>query len=242
MQQTSKVKAKYLQRLTELIEIAEKLPTDSRQRVTSANMLDGHRTYTTDHFLRFKEFVEWRTGAASILDSVVPHSSIHRKAVDSFPGLSNELSTREYGISFLTSIRHDFENGFLENLVAEIDSEITAEYLVQAEELLQFSRPSDRGELAAAVVVGAVLEHGLKGLCQTLSPPEAIEISGKRLTLSSLIDTLKKRRVFNELTAKQLRAWADIRNAAAHGNSDEFNRHQVESMVTGVTEFLTRYT
>ena len=51
----------------------------------------------------------------------------------------------------------------------------------------------------------------------------------------------KKRKVFNELTAKQLRSWADIRNSAAHGKFEEFNRSQVESMVSGVLDFLARH-
>lgn len=236
----SKLKEIYLSRLDELIAEAEALPSDSRQRVTSVSF-DGHKKYTTDNFLKWAEFVQWRTSAASVLDVVVPPGSIHRKAVDGFPTLENKLHVREYGSSFLKAVRRDFDQGFFADIASEVDAEISAEYLSQAESLLEYSRPEDSGEVAAAVIAGAVLEHGLRAICSTIEPPEPIEVGGKLLTLSGLIEALKKRKVFNELTAKQLRGWAAIRNAAAHGNFDQFDRGQVDSMVRGVTDFLVRH-
>ncbi len=233
-------KQKYLRHLDELISQAESLPVDSR-RERVYTLYDGNETYRTVHFLIFTEFVQWRTSAASVLDVVVPRTSIHRKTVDDFPNLKNEPSYRDYGVAFLKSIRHDFEQGLFEDISSEIDAEISAEYLSQAEALLAHSRPNDRGEVAAAVITGAVLEHGLRMLCGKLEPKEPVESGGKALTLGGLIDALKKRAVFNELTAKQLRGWADIRNAAAHGKFDEFTRQQVEGMVAGVTGFLARH-
>ena len=44
--------------------------------------------------------------------------------------------------------------------------------------------------------------------------------------------------MFNEIQAKQLRAYAAIRNAAAHGEFTEFTRSQVETMVAGITQFI----
>lgn len=236
----SKIKERYISRLDELIVQGESLPTDSRQVVASVSMNRG-ATYRTEQFMKLTEFVEWRTSVSSILDVVVPHGSIHRKAVDGFPSLDNELETRDYGISFLKSVRYDFESGFFEDISSEIDAEISADYLNQAESLLSFSRPSDKGEVAAAVISGAVLEHGLRMLCNKLEPPEPTEVKKKNLSLGGLIEALKKRKAFNELTAKQLRSWADIRNSAAHGKFEEFNRSQVESMVSGVLDFLTRH-
>jgi uncharacterized protein YutE (UPF0331/DUF86 family) len=84
------------------------------------------------------------------------------------------------------------------------------------------------------------LEKTLRKLCLTHQPPIAITDSkGDAKTLNPLIDDLKKAGVFNELKAKQLRAWADIRNKAAHGESDQFQRRDVEQMVRGVNNFLT---
>jgi uncharacterized protein YutE (UPF0331/DUF86 family) len=59
--------------------------------------------------------------------------------------------------------------------------------------------------------------------------------------LNNLIDDLKKARVYNETKAKQLRAWADIRNRAGHGEFDQFDRKQVQAMITGVRDFLADF-
>jgi hypothetical protein len=68
-----------------------------------------------------------------------------------------------------------------------------------------------------------------------------VKSNGKLLTLNPLIDELRKVEVFNELKAKDLRAWTDIRNAAAHGKFDEFHRSDVERMIKGVADFLAMY-
>jgi hypothetical protein len=46
---------------------------------------------------------------------------------------------------------------------------------------------------------------------------------GDPKTSNPLIDDLKKAGVFNELKARQLRAWADIHNKAAHGEFGQFH-------------------
>jgi len=66
-----------------------------------------------------------------------------------------------------------------------------------------------------------------------IQPPEA----GNRFTCRFFL-FLKRS---NELKAKQLRAWADIRNAAAHGEFDKFKRADVEGMIRGVSDFLATY-
>lgn len=75
---------------------------------------------------------------------------------------------------------------------SEIGAEVSADYLNQAESLLSFSRPSDKGEVAAAVISGAVLEHGLRMLCNKLEPSEPTEVEQKNLSLGGLIEALKK--------------------------------------------------
>jgi hypothetical protein len=71
------------------------------------------------------------------------------------------------------------------------------------------------------------------------SPPIGLEkADGNPKMMNALIDELKKAGAFNEIRAKQLRGYADIRNAAAHGNFSEFTRAQVENMIQGVQSFL----
>ena len=77
-------------------------------------------------------------------------------------------------------------------------------------------------------------------MCGALEPPEPVHSAkGAPLAMMALIDALKKRVAFNEVQAKELRAWAGVRNSAAHGHFSEFTRAQVESMVSGVLRFVT---
>ena len=112
----------------------------------------------------------------------------------------------------------------------------------QAEQLLAEGQTGQYDHVPAAVLAGAVLEKGLRTLCGKQTPPIALTNSkGISLTLNPLIEELKKVGLFNELKAKQLRAWADIRNAAAHGEFDKFARTDVESMIKGVSDFLATH-
>jgi uncharacterized protein YutE (UPF0331/DUF86 family) len=79
-------------------------------------------------------------------------------------------------------------------------------------------------------------------MCQQQQPAISIvNENGKPLMLNALIEALKKRNIFNEVLAKQLRAWADIRNSAVHGDFDKFTRDQVGNMLTGIQNFLSNY-
>ncbi len=68
-----------------------------------------------------------------------------------------------------------------------------------------------------------------------------MKLNGQYKMMNALIDDLKKAGLYNELKAKRLRAWADIRNAAAHGEFDEFDRKDTEEMLKGVQNFLADY-
>ena len=46
---------------------------------------------------------------------------------------------------------------------------------------------------------------------------------------------------YNETKAKLLRAWAGIRNNAAHGEFEHFKRADVEVMIQGINNFLADY-
>jgi len=79
-------------------------------------------------------------------------------------------------------------------------------------------------------------------MCEQQVPPiPTLNAKGDHKTLNPLIEDLKKAGAYNESKAKQLRAWAAVRNHAAHGEFDEFNRTDVEQLLLGVTNFLADY-
>ena len=162
----------------------------------------------------------------------------------SLKSADEELISKEFliaKVAKLKAIKDDFEEGFLEDLSLQIEAEISADYMAQAEALLKEGKTGQYNYLPAAVLAGAVLEKYLRTLCGKQVPPIPTLKNSGELTLNPLVEELKKANVFNEVQAKQLRAWADIRNKAAHGKFDEFTRAEVELMIKGVHVFLATY-
>jgi hypothetical protein len=239
------LKSKYQHRFDELIAEGEGIHKDIRtehKTLRHAFHDDDSNVVRTTHYIDWPRFVEWRTKVSTLLYNVVPKSNVHYEAVNKFPMLSNEKDHLEYGISLLKAIKEDFENGMFESIADQLEAAILADYMTQAEQLLGESIAGKFDHIPAAVLAGAVLEKALRGLCQKCNPPvPIINDKNEPMRLNSLIDELKKANVFNELIAKQLRAWADIRNNAAHGDFDKFKRSDVDLMLKGINSFLSNY-
>lgn len=236
-----RLKEKLLTELDELVQTGEAIPMCQHSQSKVANFITGEVKRRDYNMASYPEFVEWRTSSIAILDQVVPSSSLLRKTVDSFHTLNNEPSKVEFAVAFLRSVRKELARGSLDSLALQIEAAVLTDYMTQAAGLLAQTR-EESTHIPAAVLAGASLERSLRTLCQALEPPEPV--TNERddfLGMGALIDALKKRQAFNELQAKQLRAWAAIRNSAAHGKYDEFSRHQVEQMIEGIDAFLAQH-
>ena len=231
---------KYAERLAELIRRGEAVSV-SRKTEMSENWVTGKTTSRVVETVDWPEFVQWRTNCTTLLDQLVPTSSAHRVTADGFKTIKNNRYSLQFGIQFLKAVSEDFDQGFFDDIGTQIEAEIAADYLGQAKTLVESELREQISSAPAAVLSGAVLEKCLRSMCEQLSPPEPTTLNnGKPLTLNPLIDALRKRGAFNELRAKHLRAWADIRNSAAHGRFEEFTTDEVKAMVRGIELFLTQ--
>ncbi len=52
---------------------------------------------------------------------------------------------------------------------------------------------------------------------------------------------LKKADVYDGLRQKQITAWMDLRNKAAHGDYQGYYEHQVRMFIDGVWDFMLKY-
>ena len=172
--------------------------------------------------------------------------------VNAISGLSSGLSTFEWiqrlsplvrqKVTVLEALRESYINELYDDLEALISSHVMTNLMEQAEALLGEGIQRQYSHLAAAVLCGAVLEDALRRLCQRQAPPIDIVTShGEKKTLEPLIQDLQRAKVFNKLVGDQLRAWAKIRNYAAHGEFSEFTREQVDLMLPGVKHFLAMH-
>ena len=94
----------------------------------------------------------------------------------------------------------------------------------------------------AAVVGGASLEGHLRQLCKKLD----IEITmsntkGIRPKKADSLNTeIAKVSGYSKLDQKNVTAWLDLRNKAAHGHYDTYTSEQVAIMLSGIRDFITR--
>jgi len=185
------------------------------------------------------EFFRLQTNSLSLLQLLSNRQSHIPKLIDDVRRLSASEVDRLYGM--VLGLKSDYEDGMLESLTHMVEAEITSDYLDQAEQLLAQTKKASLDHIPAAVLTGAILEDNIRRLCQRQNPAIPIKAGKNFKKLNTMIDDLKKAGVYNELKAKQLRAWADIRNAAAHGQFEQFNNNDVEQMLAGVRQFLTEY-
>jgi hypothetical protein len=227
------LQAKYLARFDELVQ---------RGHAIHASITTKQTPYSSSEVIDIEDLRQWETSYFCLLDLIIPRSSTQRKLLNQQEKSYSQKSALLKKIATLKAIREDFEQGFLEDIALQIEAEIAADYMEQAEGLMSEGQPGRFDHVPAAVLSGAVLEKTLRSLCSKQSPPIAItSAKGIRLTLNPLIEELKKGGIFNELKAKHLRSWADIRNAAAHGEFEKFNRSDVDRMIQGVSDFLATH-
>lgn len=186
--------------------------------------------------------LEWGTKCASVLMQILPSIHPRRKELPSFGAEYGSGVNAPKHLAFLKAIRDDFNTGFLDDLGTQIEAEIASDYMGQAEKLLQEGQSGKYDHVPAAVLTGAVLEKALRSLCASQNPRiPTTQPDGKPLTMGPLIIALRKANVFPQTVAAQLEAWSHIRNKAAHGEFDQFNRQQVELMIVGARQFLATH-
>ncbi|MFT6501533.1 MAG: hypothetical protein ACJASQ_001649 [Crocinitomicaceae bacterium] len=144
------------------------------------------------------------------------------------------------GVSILRSLKEDIDENWLFNFKQLVAAELFTDYLSMAEHLIEEGYKD-----AAAVMIGSTLESHLRQLCIkhkiniTFISTNEQEKPKKADVLNS---ELRKEQVYNALDQKQITAWLDLRNKAAHGQYDEYNIDQVRLMYSGVLSFISKTT
>ena len=138
-------------------------------------------------------------------------------------------------ISAVTGILSEFKKALESDLLDDVEdlmrAEVFKDFLEMAQHLLK------TGYIGPAVVlVGGVLENGLKKLAKKNSI--AFEENDG---IGPLNISLARAKVYTKLKQQQIQAWGAIRNSAAHGDKDEYNPDDVKYMLEGVRMFISEY-
>jgi hypothetical protein len=138
----------------------------------------------------------------------------------------------------LKTLRQSVAAGYLISIQELLHSNLFSDFLEMAEHLL-----NERYKDPAAVLIGGVLEEHLRKLCDKNSIDlEYIDSKGtlhpKKAEVMNM--DLANKGTYTKLDQKNVTAWLDLRNKAAHGVFSEYTEHQVELLLQSVRDFITR--
>ena len=140
----------------------------------------------------------------------------------------------EYLTGILAALRSDVDGDYLQSLAELIRADLFSDFLSMAEYLL------DGGyKEAAAVLIGGVLEEQLRSLAIKSGVPATV--GSRPIKVDQLNADLARANVYSVLYQKNVTAWLDLRNKAAHGKHAEYTKEQVVLMLQGVQDFAARF-
>lgn len=236
----TELREKYAGRINELVTEGEAIKSDATvvPGRASKNFATGQVRRASDSYrVDTTRFFKWKTNCISLLDAIVPQNHLHRNTIQTFQKHVTGYSNLGWAIGVLNGIGEDFDRNLLATSVAEIEYKISCDYLDEAKALLGSQGVSDSNITTAAVLTGIALERRLRRLWVETNPSGPRE-PDKTKPLGALIDELKRANSITETKAKQLRAWAGIRNQAAHGEGAQFGLNDLKHIIDGVKDFL----
>lgn len=171
-------------------------------------------------------YKEWATNVLNLLQRTFGENSVHyknfAKHYDGFAGWISDFDD-SYGI--FKAAREDYEQGYLFNIRTLAKAEVLADALTQAKELLASGYKDP-----ACILARVALESALKDLAVRYNVTE-----GK---LDRMNADLTKAGAYNMAKQKQITAWAEIGNKAAHGDWSDYTAQDAAAMVTGVESLV----
>lgn len=179
--------------------------------------------------------IEILTLLVSAIDRLAPENSHYYKSSHSV--LSNldinDCRAIPVLLGNLRALRTAYKGEFLQELREFVHADIFSDFLEMAQYLVE-----EGFKDAAAVLIGGVLEEHLRKLCDKHSIP--LEVDGHRKKANTMNSDLSNKGVYNKLDHKNITAWLDLRNKAAHAEYNHYTKEQVQLMHQGLREFISR--
>ena len=140
-------------------------------------------------------------------------------------------------IGVVIALQEDIRSGYMASFQEIVHGELFADFLEMAKYL-----QSEGFKDAAAVIAGGTIEAQLRQLC--IKNGIAVDIETPRGNEPKKADKmnadLAKENIYSKLDQKNITAWLDLRNKAAHGHYSEYTKEQVELLIAGIRDFITR--
>lgn len=159
--------------------------------------------------------------------------SVYRDQLKRGAGYANK-GRLPHNMSVAYTLRDDLNSGWTETVVELVHADTYSDYLEMADALL-----AKRYKDAAAVITGTSLEVHVRALCVKNGVTTAV--AGRSKKADTMNADLKKAGVYDGLQQKQITAWMDLRNKAAHGDYGDYDDTQVRLFIDGVQAFLMKH-
>lgn len=187
--------------------------------------LDGYRGATREVFSP-NDYPEWKTQVDAFLINFVGEQSPYYKNFRTYEEAHAGRVPAMLGV--LKAIREDYQNGVAHGL----------KYFVVAETLVTFLETSKRfvkegRNDAAAILLGCILEAGLRVICQ-----KRCVATDETDKLTTLKDKLSDARVLSPIQGKWVETAIKLRHYAVHREHDKYSNGDVEEMQKRVTDIL----
>ncbi|GHA63864.1 hypothetical protein GCM10010330_15830 [Streptomyces tendae] len=174
-----------------------------------------------------------RVGSA--INRVTAPNSIQRKQLEFYEDERETSFKLAEFVGVAEALRDDLKAGWTESFTEQVHADMHGDYLEMAGNLLSSGHKD-----AAAVIAGTALEVHVRSLC--VKHGVGIEDSnGSPKKATTMNADLKKADVYATLQEKQVTAWMDLRNQAAHGNYEKYNLSEVRVLIDGVRGFMLKY-
>jgi len=206
------------------------------------NVLATHTPRPPNDFRNFPTldtaiFMEWRTQTLSLLVNFLGKDHIYVNNFQEEIFKRGFISSVQAGQGILRAVKEDILGGYIQNFESLISANIFSDFLEMAGYLLDEDYKD-----AAAVIIGGTLEEHLRKLC--LKNSITIEITTDNKSKPKKADLMNadlvKTNVYQKSDQKNVIAWLDLRNKAAHGQYDSYTKEEVKIFLSGVRDFIIR--
>jgi len=137
-------------------------------------------------------------------------------------------------IGILRALKSDYEAGYIHSVYELIHADIFSDFLEMADYLL-----NEGYKDPAAVLAGGVLEEHLRKLCKK-NNIDIMKSKDEYKKAETLNAELYKEEVYTRLDNKNVTAWLDLRNDAAHGHYNKYTKNDVNLMLQGIKGFISK--
>lgn len=140
-------------------------------------------------------------------------------------------------IGIVRALKSDLEDGYLSSFSELVRGEMFENLIEMAEHLVEEGYKD-----AAAVIAGASLESHLRQLSNKygVSVDYTAKDGSTRKKKAEHLNQELGKNAYSLFDQKQITAWLDLRNRAAHGNYSEYDQDQVAKLIEWVGDFISK--